>query len=152
MRESAYLTGSVRASAARRSHRDSKVGSTQRNVGGNVMRKTLQATTTTRVVDIVCGQMFCLKSVAGSRVEVVFGEVWLTEEGDSRDHFPRAGDEISLGSQRQILIESLGPIASLLISEPVAAPVPRQWLALPDALTPTAATRSLQLAPAVGAA
>jgi hypothetical protein len=54
-----------------------------------------------------------------------------------------------LGSQRRILIESLGPIARLLISEPVSTAAPRRWSAAPDAPLPTAAIGSLRPAAAV---
>ncbi len=46
---------------------------------------------------------------AGERVRVLYGRVWLTEEGNSRDAFLASGEEIDLGSQGLAVIEALTP-------------------------------------------
>jgi len=65
--------------------------------------------TTTRTIDLGWEQMLILEGRPGTRVKVLFGDVWLTEHGSQADHFPRAGEEITLSTFGRTVIEPLGP-------------------------------------------
>ena len=56
---------------------------------------------------------------AGERVRVLYGRVWLTEEGSPRDAFLASGEEIALGSHGLAVMEALTP-ARVQIFEPVS--------------------------------
>jgi hypothetical protein len=71
------------------------------------MKDTWQLTTT-RTIDLGYDQLLILEGKPGMRVKVLFGEIWLTQDGGGADHFPRAGDEVVLAGKGSIVIESLG--------------------------------------------
>jgi hypothetical protein len=86
--------------------------------------------TTTRTIDLGWEQMLVLEGRPGTRVKVLFGDVWLTEHGSTKDHFPSTGDEITLTKSGRAVIEPLGP-AWITITE-----TPRRggWRGLVDSV------------------
>jgi len=81
---------------------------------------------TTRTVDLGYEQMLMLEGRPGTRVKVLYGGVWLTEEGWPDDIFAFTGEAVALRSRQRSLIESLGPtrveIVQPLCGRAVAAP------------------------------
>jgi hypothetical protein len=76
------------------------------------MRESL---TTLRTLDLPGGSLLPFTSTPGERVRVLYGRVWVTAEGDSRDAFLAAGEEVSLASRGLAVIEALGPARIELI-------------------------------------
>ena len=60
-------------------------------------------------------------AVPGEQVRVLYGRVWLTEEGGGRDAFLASGEEARLDRPGLAVIEALGPARVQLI-EPVTGP------------------------------
>jgi hypothetical protein len=71
-----------------------------------------------KTLDLPGGTLIPFASVPGERVRVVFGRVWLTEEGCLRDAFLGTGEEVSLDSRGLAVIETLGA-ARIQLVEPV---------------------------------
>jgi hypothetical protein len=65
--------------------------------------------TTIRTVDLGYDQMLVLEDRPGARVHVLFGGIWLTEEGRREDVFARSGQVVALRSRKRALLEGLGP-------------------------------------------
>ena len=76
---------------------------------------------TLRTLDLPSGSLVPFASIQGERVRVLYGRVWLTEEGDARDAFLGSGEEVSLAGRGVAVIEALGPARIELIEE-VRAP------------------------------
>jgi hypothetical protein len=94
---------------------------------------------TTRTISLDHEQLLILEGRPGTRVKVLFGDVWLTEESESRDHFLKSGEEVSLQSGKRTVIEPLAP-THLQIEDPVQRGSWRRWLdALQLRLRPLAA-------------
>jgi len=74
--------------------------------------------TTSRTVDLDYEQLLRLAGRPGTRVKVIYGGVWLTEEGRLQDVFAASGDELALQSQRLSVLEGLGA-TRLEVLEPV---------------------------------
>jgi Protein of unknown function (DUF2917) len=62
----------------------------------------------TRTVDLDHTQLLILEDARGSRVKVIYGGVWLTSEGDSRDHFARRGQELTVGTGGRTIVAPQG--------------------------------------------
>jgi hypothetical protein len=71
-----------------------------------------------RTIDLGYDQLLTFEAHPGARVRVLYGSLWLTEEGDSTDYFPRNGDEVALHSRGQALIGALGPTRVQILDEP----------------------------------
>ncbi|MGE5337006.1 MAG: DUF2917 domain-containing protein [Gemmatimonadota bacterium] len=74
--------------------------------------------TTSRTVDLGYEQMLVLEGRPGTRVRVLFGGIWLTEQGLLDDMFVHTGEEVALQSRQRSLIEGLGA-TRLEVIEPV---------------------------------
>lgn len=74
---------------------------------------------TSRTVDLGYEQLLMLEGAPGTRVKVIFGGLWLTEEGRLQDVFAHTGDEVALQSPRRAVIEAIGA-ARIELIEPVA--------------------------------
>src|SRR5512137_2567077 len=70
-----------------------------------------------RTLDLPGGSLIPFTSVPGERVRILYGRVWLTEEGSARDAFLASGDEVSLGSRGLAVIEALGPARVQLVED-----------------------------------
>jgi hypothetical protein len=74
--------------------------------------------TATRTIDLDHEPMLLLHGRPGTQVRVIYGGVWLTEDGDRRDHFPRGGEAVTLAGRGAAVIQALG-VARIQISEPM---------------------------------
>jgi hypothetical protein len=83
--------------------------------------------TTTRTVDLGYEQLLVLHARPGTRVRVLYGNLWLTEEGDARDVFASAGDEVALRPDGRSVIEALG-LARVQVLQPVRRTALGSWL------------------------
>ena len=72
----------------------------------------------TRTVDLGYDQMLMIESHPRSRIKVIYGGVWLTEEGILRDEWMISGDEVALKSRGLALLEGIGPTRIQLLEEP----------------------------------
>ncbi len=82
--------------------------------------------TTSRTVDLGYDQLLVLQSQPGTRVRVLYGHLWLTEEGGGQDVFAGSGAELALKARGRTVIEGLDR-ARVEIIEP-AAKAPLGWL------------------------
>jgi hypothetical protein len=73
--------------------------------------------TTTRTIDLGYEQLLTFVGRPGTRVRVLFGSMWLTEEGCAQDVFVCCGDEVLLKSGGLSVIEGLGA-ARVQVIEP----------------------------------
>src|SRR5512140_2840387 len=74
-----------------------------------------------RTLDLPGGSLVPFTSVPGDRVRILYGRIWLTEEGSARDAFLASGEEVSLGGRGLAVIEALGP-ARIQLLEDVRGP------------------------------
>lgn len=65
--------------------------------------------TTLKTLDLPGGTLVPFPSVPGEAVRILYGRVWLTEEGNARDSFLASGEEVALHSRGLAVIEALGP-------------------------------------------
>jgi Protein of unknown function (DUF2917) len=73
--------------------------------------------TLVRTVDLGYEQMLLLESHPRTRIKVIYGGVWLTEEGQVQDVFAASGDEVALKSRGLAVVEGLG-YARVQVMEP----------------------------------
>lgn len=78
---------------------------------------------TLRTLDMPGGSLVPFTSIPGERVRVLYGRIWLTEDGDARDLFLGSGEQASLAGRGMAVIEALGP-ARIELIEDVRAPSP----------------------------
>lgn len=71
-----------------------------------------------RTLDLPGGTLVPFASAPGERVRILFGRIWLTEEGNPDDAFLASGEEVALATRGLAVIEALGPARVQLI-EPV---------------------------------
>lgn len=86
------------------------------------------AATVTRTVDLGYEQLLVLESRPGVRVRVLYGSLWLTEEGLTQDVFAACGEEVALKSRGLAVVEGLG-LARVQVIEP-ATRVPAALMAV----------------------
>jgi hypothetical protein len=70
-----------------------------------------------RTLDLPGGSLVPFTSVPGERVRILYGRIWLTEEGSVRDAFLASGEEVSLGTRGLAVIEALGPARIQLVED-----------------------------------
>jgi hypothetical protein len=80
------------------------------------------AQTTTHTIDLGYEQLLTFVGRPGTRVRVLFGSMWLTEEGNEQDVFVCCGDEVMLQSGGLSVIEGLGA-ARVQVIEPAPQPL-----------------------------
>jgi len=80
--------------------------------------------TTIRTVDLGYDQMLVLDDRPGARVHVLYGGVWLTEEGRPDDVFAKSGQVIALRSRKRALLGALGPTRVELLDSCDSRPRP----------------------------
>jgi|APLow6443716910_1056828.scaffolds.fasta_scaffold108112_2 hypothetical protein len=73
--------------------------------------------TLVKTVDLGYEQMLVLESHPRTRIKVIYGGVWLTEEGQPQDVFAASGDEVALKSRGLTVVEGLG-FARVEVMEP----------------------------------
>ena len=82
--------------------------------------------TTSRTVDLGYDQLLVLEARPGTRVRVLYGNMWLTEEGYAQDVFAGSGDEVALKSRGTAVIEGMG-VARVQVVEPTTAQQVSRW-------------------------
>ena len=70
---------------------------------------------TTRTYDLGYEQLLTFVGRPGTRVRVLYGSMWLTEEGREQDIFAACGDEVTLKAGGVSVIEGLGAARVQLI-------------------------------------
>jgi hypothetical protein len=73
---------------------------------------------TVRTVDLGYEQMLLLESRPRTRVKVIYGGIWLTEEGLAQDVFAASGEEVALKSRGLAVVEGLGYARVQVIESP----------------------------------
>ena len=71
-----------------------------------------------KTVDLGYDQMLMIESRSSRRIKVIYGGVWLTEEGVLQDAWLANGDEVALKSRGTALLEGLGATRIQLLEEP----------------------------------
>lgn len=66
-----------------------------------------QDPTVLRTLDLPGGTLMPFLSVPGERVRILYGRVWVTEEGSPRDAMLGSGEEVSLDTHGLAVIEAL---------------------------------------------
>jgi hypothetical protein len=89
--------------------------------------------TTVRTIDLGYEQLLMFESHPGARVRVLYGSVWLTEEGRLNDTIIGSGDEVALRARGAALLESLAPACVEIVED-----TPRRWRRLTDAASAVA--------------
>jgi hypothetical protein len=82
-----------------------------------------------RTIDLGYEQMLTFESHPGARLRVLYGAVWLTEEGMPHDTIAGSGDEVALRARGSALLESLTPSCVEIVEHASRAP----WRRLIDA-------------------
>jgi hypothetical protein len=59
------------------------------------------------VVALAAGQVLTLDDAAGTRILARSGTVWVTEEGDSKDHIVDAGDTLIVARPGRTVVQAL---------------------------------------------
>jgi hypothetical protein len=80
----------------------------------------MQLTLKAPVVALAAGQVLTLDDAAGTRILARSGMVWITEEGDSRDHIIDAGDTLIVAHPGRTVVQAL-KAAWISIGEGVVA-------------------------------
>jgi hypothetical protein len=81
---------------------------------------------TTRTVDLGYDQLLVLEAARpGTRVRVLYGNMWLTEEGTAQDVFAGSGAEVQLKSRGRAVVEGLGAARVQVIEPRSASPLTR---------------------------
>lgn len=75
--------------------------------------------TLTRTVDLGYEQLLLLESHPRTRVKVIYGGIWLTEEGSPQDVFAGSGDEVPLKSRGLAVVEGLGYARVQVTEKPI---------------------------------
>ena len=83
------------------------------------------------------GTALTLSATRGMRLQVEAGRLWLTEPGDTGDHFVAAGDSHALRGGARIVVECDGAAATRFRLLPPATPRGRRAVA---AVTPDGGT------------
>lgn len=65
--------------------------------------------TTVTTINLGYEQMLLIKNEAQTKVKVLYGGVWLTEEGLSQDQIVGAGETAVVHSRGRVLLEALQP-------------------------------------------
>ena len=93
-----------------------------------------QASTVFKTLDLPGGTLMPFPAAPGERVRVLYGRVWLTEEGDACDAFLSRGEEAVLGGHGLAVTEALTParvqiLESKSLWERLSGARTVQWLA-----------------------
>jgi hypothetical protein len=80
--------------------------------------------TLVKTVDLGYEQMLVLESHPRTRIKVIYGGIWLTEENLAQDVFASSGDEVALKSRGLAVVEGLGYARLQVMERPAGA---RYW-------------------------
>lgn len=79
----------------------------------------------TRTLDLGHEQLLVLDDRPGTRIQVLAGGLWLTEEGHLEDRFAGAGEWLRLEARGRTVAEALGPTRVVLV-DPAQRPSARR--------------------------
>jgi Protein of unknown function (DUF2917) len=83
---------------------------------------------TVRTIDLDHDQMLVFENRARTQVKVLYGGVWMTQEGDPRDYFAGSGEEVAVRSRHRAIVEALQP-TRVQISAPARVRIDAAWAA-----------------------
>jgi len=98
-------------------------------------------------IDLDHEQLLVLQDRSGTRVRVLSGGVWLTEEGEPDDRFAWCGEELLLNARGRTVLEGIGR-ARIEVLQPPLRPAQRlreRFAALRERLAARRGDRSLVL-------
>lgn len=119
------------------------------------MNTTTLSRQTVRTLTLDPQRLLVIARRPGTRIKVLSGRVWMTEEGQTGDQFAVAGEELRTLRRGRSVVEALGS-ARVQVIEPAGSAVRRvaEWLAVlrraPDAVAARALALSLSLVLALG--
>ena len=87
-----------------------------------------QVPTLTRTIDLGYEQMLLLESHPRTKIRVIYGGIWLTEEGLPQDVFASSGDEVALKSRGLAVVEGLGYARVQVLESPLGLQAARATL------------------------
>jgi hypothetical protein len=67
------------------------------------------------------GALMSLPRGAGHGIAVFAGLIWITEEGDLRDHFLAAGDSLALRGVGRVMVQAVGATQLLVFDTEATA-------------------------------
>lgn len=70
-----------------------------------------------RTVDLGYEQFLMIEAHPRQRIKVIYGGVWLTEEGVLQDTWLGSGDEVALKTRGMALLEGFGPARVQLLDD-----------------------------------
>ncbi len=105
----------------------------------------------TRTQDLAHQQLLVLADRPGTRIKVLSGRAWLTEEGQPEDRFAQPGEELRVTHGGRAIVEAIGRTRLQLV-QPATGLALRLGALLPSpqALLPRAFALVLSLAIALG--
>jgi hypothetical protein len=74
---------------------------------------------TMSTIDLDHEQLLVLQDRSGTRVRVLSGGVWLTEEGEPDDRFAWGGEELLLGARGRSVLEGIGQARIEVLQQPL---------------------------------
>jgi Protein of unknown function (DUF2917) len=80
----------------------------------------MQRHTDPALTRLPAGALMSLPRGAGQGIAVFNGLIWLTQEGDRRDHFLTAGDSLPLRSEGRVVMQAIGA-TQLMVYETAAS-------------------------------
>jgi hypothetical protein len=81
------------------------------------------------VLALDMGEVITLDDAAGVRIQARTGTVWVTEEGDLKDHIIGAGDAFVISRRGRTLVQALAPSWISIREGVIAANDPTQTAA-----------------------
>lgn len=102
----------------------------------------------TRTIDLDREQLLILDDRPGTRLQVLFGGIWLTEENSIEDRFAGSGQWLKLEASGRTIVESRGP-TRLRVIEP-ARPWPLRWWPFAERILPFGRVGAALLALLIG--
>ena len=84
--------------------------------------------TVVRTVDLGYEQLLLLESRPRTRIKVIYGGIWLTEQNRPDDVFASSGDEVALRSHGLAVVEGLGYARVQVAESPGGWGLAAAWL------------------------
>lgn len=105
----------------------------------------------TRTQELAHQQLLVLADRPGTRIKVLSGRAWMTEEGQPEDRFAQPGEELRVTHRGRAIVEGIGRTRLQLV-QPATGLAMRlgAWLPAPQALLPRAFALVLSLVIALG--
>ncbi len=106
----------------------------------------------TRTQELAHQQLLVLADRPGTRIRVLSGRAWLTEEGQPEDRFAQPGEELRVTHSGRAIVEGIGRSTRLQLVQPATGLAMRlaAWLPAPQALLPRTVALVLSLVIALG--